>query len=554
MQRTALLASLLLLLLTSSTSITAFVTNPIGALPRLAVMTVPSSPRLPVASSVVDSDDDVVVASTITTTTTTTKTIIDAPYGAWESPITSRAITAGSVRLGPLYCLNGEAYWLEGRPMEGGRNVLCRRRRDADAAGAADVTPPGSNVRSRVHEYGGGAVVFGRDVDSMYYTDFVTQGIRRIVNVVHDNDDENGGGMGAGGGGVTSIPITPVHDGGENGDHVHRFADAVLSDDGNIMYAVREYHPNGGNTDPKDVVNELVSIDINTGEVSVIATGRDFYAHPRLSSDGTKLAYVTWDHPNMPWDATELRVVDVVVAGDNDDGSGGGHPSSASNEHVLIAGGDGNTSIIQPCWHPISGELFYLSDETGYYNIRRAGRIPDDTTTSPVLPMDYDFGGSAPGWTLGQMGYAFLDDGRLVAQYVKDGRSVLVVADVVGDECGGHATNIREYSGEVDGLPDMIGGIVTGVGTELFFLGGSPGVPSCVYGWNLDDDDYNRTSVVIARSSNVTFPDDVISRPMIVDFPTTLGTAHGYYYPPKNGGFVCTTDTAPPLLVKAHGE
>ncbi|KAL3821952.1 hypothetical protein ACHAXA_004440 [Cyclostephanos tholiformis] len=527
MQRTAILESLLLL----SSSTSAFLPpHPIGGVVfpprRVDIMTAFPSTQLADSN---DADDAVATA------------VIDRPYGAWESPITSRAITAGSVRLGPVYFHDGEVYWVEGRPMEGGRNVLCRRSRrveEGEGGGTAavlDVTPPGSNVRTRVHEYGGGAVVLGKDGNEVYYSDFATQGIRRVVD-----DDGGGGGVGK------SIPITSEYDGG-GGDHIYRFADGVLSGDGATMYSIREYHPNGGKTDPREVVNELVSINVIDGSMKVIATGNDFYASPRLSPDGTKLAYVTWDHPNMPWDATELRVVDIVA--DDDDVSGPPlPPSSISDEHALIAGGDGDTSVIQPRWHPITGELYYLSDMSGYYNIYRSE--PDDTTT-PVLPMKYDFGGSAPGWTLGQVGYAFLDDGRLVAQYAKDGRSVLVVADVV--DVVGEATNVREYGGEGDGLPDMLSGIVPGVGSDLYFLGGSPGVPSCVYVWNLDDDRRHRPAAVIARSSNVTFPEDVISHPEMIEFPTTLGTAYGYYYPPRNGKYVCTTDVAPPLLVKAHG-
>ena len=445
--------------------------------------------------------------------------VVDEPYGAWESPITSRAITAGSVRLGPVYYADGDVYWLEGRPLEGGRNVLCRLLATGgggavgEASAAVDSTPPGSNVRTRVHEYGGGAVVLGSNPGEVYYSEFADQRLCRVDGATSP----------------TSTPITP--DGG--GEGRYRFADGVVSKDGKTMYCVREDHDN---PDPKFVVNEVASIDLADGSMAVIATGNDFYSSPRLSPDGKKLAYVTWDHPNMPWDATELRVASLVAD----------PHSAASDGHDLVAGGDGDTSVIQPAWHPMTGELFYISDASGYYNIYR------EAVDVPVLPMPYDFGGSAPGWSLGQQGYAFLDDGRLVAQYVKDGVSVLVVADLVV----GEKVEVREHSsgGEKggDGLPAMFGGIVPGKGGELYFLGGGPGVPSCVYRWDLDDP--TSPAQIIAKSSNVTFSDDVISVPRQVEFPTTLGTAYGYYYPPKNGGYVCTTDAAPPLLVKAHGE
>ena len=239
--------------------------------------------------------------------------------------------------------------------------------------------------------------------------------------------------------------------------------------------------------------------------------------------------------PNMPWDATELRVADIDSA------------SPKSEDHELIAGEDGDTSVIQPQWHPATGDLYYISDQSGYYNIYRAGYAPS------VFPMENDFGGSAPGWALGQQGYSFLpgdDDGRLVAQYSKDGASVMVVADVSQKDSA--ATNVQEYSGEDDGLPMMFGGLAPGgAGTnDLYFLGGSPSVPSSIYKWNLES---RAPAKILACSSSLSFSEDLISVPKQIEFPTTLGTAFGYYYAPKNGGYTCTTDKAPPLLVKAHG-
>ena len=140
------------------------------------------------------------------------------------------------------------------------------------------------------------------------------------------------------------------------------------------------------------------------------------------------------------------------------------------------------------------------------------------------------------------------EDGRLVAQYNKDGRSVLLTADVSDGDAP--AADVREYSGDGDGLPTMFGGIVAAEGDALYFVGGSPSAPSSVYRWNVEA---RGAAAVLACSSSLTFPDEVISVPKQVEFPTTLGTAFGYYYAPKNGQYTCTTEKAPPLLVKAHG-
>lgn len=426
---------------------------------------------------------------------------VDCPFGAWESPITSKSITAGSVGIGNLNLVGETLYWTEGRPQEGGRTVLCRYAPDSEdknARNAVDVTPKESNIRTLVHEYGGGALIFGKSEDEIYISEFVGQNICKIV-------------------GGKEYSIT-------QGDGRFRFADGVLSDDGGTMYCVREDHEKPA---PKDVVNEIVSINLSSGLMDVLASGKDFYAAPRLSPDGEKLAYVNWSHPNMPWDATELRVLDLEGE------------SSDTEDHELIAGHDSDTSVLQPMWHQ-TGDLFYIADQSGFYNIYRVGY------EESILPMETDFGGAAPGWVLGQQGFDFLADGRLVAQYQKDGKSVLIVASVTGD---GAATDIKEY-GMDDGLPMKFGGVVGNDNNELFFLGGSPSTPSSVYKWSLDG---KAPAQILGCSSTLSFPDDAISIPKQIEFPTTLGTAYGYYYPPKNGGFQCTSEEAPPLLVKAHG-
>ena len=158
------------------------------------------------------------------------------------------------------------------------------------------VTPADSNARTRVHEYGGGAVVFGGD-GRIYYSEFADQRLHELVD-------------------GKSRPVT------EGGDR-YRFADGVVTADGKTMYCVREDH---ADPQPSMVVNEVVAVDLDSGAMEVVATGNDFYAAPRLSPDGKKVAYITWNHPSMPWDATELRVVDL--------GEGG----KESSGHELVAG------------------------------------------------------------------------------------------------------------------------------------------------------------------------------------------------------------------------
>ena len=505
--------------------------------------------------------------------------------------------------MGPLYYFNNTVYWLEGRPREGGRNVLCRYHphpppssdnnndNNDEVAGSSrisDVTPPTANVRSRVHEYGGGAVIFGsggnngrkdnHDGGDIYYTEFTTQQICRLV-------DEDCGSIpitiAAGDDDTTSSSTTTTNNN-------YRYADGVLSSNGKYIYCIREDH-----TIPTNVINEIVCIDIDsssssisggggtTGKTTIIATGNDFYSHPRLSpNDNNQLIYITWNHPAMPWDNTELRKIDNLssLLSEEEDDEKKEKKLSLTKYHTLIAGNIDNnddddqegTSILQPSFHPITGELYYISDESGYYNIYKQRQTNNNNNNNnkgvSVLPMSYDFGGPSPGWVLGQQGYTFMTDGRLVAQYSKDGKSILVIANVMtkDDNNDGAATNICEYIGGRDDniLPITFGGIVTSTTTNndgsIYFLGGSPSTPTSIYRW--DSTNPTLPARIIKCSSNVQFSSSIISTPRRIEFPTSNNkTAFGYYYPPRNDGYACTADddddvkSLPPLLVKAHG-
>jgi len=320
----------------------------------------------------------------------------------------------------------------------------------------------------------------------------------------------------------------------------YRYADGIFDDKRNALVCVREDHGIDGKANPKDVVNEIVAIDVATGNAKVLVQGYDFVAAPKLSNDGTELACIVWDHPNMPWDATKL----VTVSLSEDLFA----EAASIGKPIVLAGQDEDTSVIQPFYHPTTGDLLYISDETGYYNLYAVSK--DRSASHALLPMDVDFGGASPGWMLGQMGYSVLEDGRLAASIGRDGSSVLVVMDVTyWDMESGKPVATEEYTSK-DGLPRMFGSVQGGTNGNLYFMGGDPATPSSVYRWNLAT---KEAATVLKSSSKVDLEASIISTPERIEFPTTLGTAFGYYYPPKNGGYECTTEKAPPLLVKAHG-
>ena len=458
----------------------------------------------------------------------------ETPFGSWPSPITAKFITQTGVKLGGLSVDDaGALHWLEARPQEGGRQVVVRHSPDtagASARGAIDVTPAGTNVRTRVHEYGGGAHVLAPKVagGGVIYSDFATQRLFWIKE------------------GAEPMALTPESDAFPNGRY--RFADGCVYPSGRSIAIIREDHGEKGDRKPSEVVNELVSIALDgSGEMVLLASGRDFYSNPRVSPSGELLAYICWDHPSMPWDTTELRVASLAGAATHD-----------TSKHILAAGADGDTSVMQPAWHA-SGALYYMADASGFYQLMR---VPPPAAGATSLPPaeartsgDVDFGGSAPGWRFGDQGYAFLPDGRLAAHYPdrSSGRTVLLLMADTDDAEHARASK-QELSSANAGLPHTFAGLAPSPeGSTLYMLGGSPDAASGVYAWKGIGGDAAQTAEMLACSSSATLEDGYVSVAQPVEFPSPLGSSYGFYYPPRNAKCNCASEAAPPLLVKAHG-
>jgi dipeptidyl aminopeptidase/acylaminoacyl peptidase len=297
-----------------------------------------------------------------------------APFGTWTSPITADAVAAAAVKLGSVIVEGDDIYWLEGRPAEGGRGVIVKRGADGRVS---DVTPEGTNVRSRVHEYGGGAYIVSSGV--VFYSEFTDQRVYRL---------------GAGG---SPDPITPPSD--------CFYADFAFDSRRKRLIAVREDHTGSG--EPVSAVVGL-PLDREPSTGAVLRSGNDFYATPRLSPDGRHLSWIEWSHPRMPWEGTELWTASV---------SGDGTLEQARQ----IAGG-ADEAIFQPGWLP-DGTLCFASDRTGWWNLYRLG----DGHVEPVHAMDAEFG--RPLWQLGTSTWAPADGTRLVAARAQKGRWQLVLID-----------------------------------------------------------------------------------------------------------------------------
>ena len=289
-----------------------------------------------------------------------------APYGSWKSPITSDLIVSATVGLGQIALDGEDTYWVELRPSEGGRNCVVRRTPDGRIS---DVTPEGFNARTRVHEYGGGD--FAVHEGAVYFSNFADQ---RVYRQTPDSAPR---------------PVTP--------EGRLRYSDFVVDERRGRLVAVREDHTVEG----REAVNTIVSLGADgagNGEGGrVLASGHDFYSSPRLSPDGSRLAWLAWNHPNMPWDGCELWV------GELDEGGALADPRR-------VAGGE-EESIFQPEWSP-AGELYFVSDRSNWWNLYR---LNADGSAEAMCEMKAEFG--VPQWLFGLATYAFASDERVVCAY-----------------------------------------------------------------------------------------------------------------------------------------
>lgn len=408
-----------------------------------------------------------------------------APYGSWTSPFPIERLTEGAVFLSEVRGVGGVRWWLEGRPEEGGRQVLVRRDPDGTMT---RLTPEGFNARSRVHEYGGAATLVSGDL--VLVSDFSTGRLHRVVAPGE------------------LVPLTP--------DRAWRFADLEHDLANGRLYAVREDHEPDVVAANGEWVNDLVTIDLVSGEVEVIASGADFYAAPRLAPDGRTLVWLEWRHPNMPWDGTELKLVAV--------GEGG-----AIGPATTIAGSPSDW-ISQPRWSP-DGVLHFVAEPGGWMNLcrYRGGAI------EPIAPMPVEF--ASPDWIFGVAEYGFLPDGGLLAVGRSGGRDHLYRIEPDGSWTTPDLPYTEIVSVSIDGDAAVLRAV-------------SPFQPAVVVELSLSSGE-----IVVLRRATPFLPEPAdISVGRHVEFPSTGGrTAHANYYAPHSAMFQAPDGELPPLIVTSHG-
>lgn len=404
-------------------------------------------------------------------------------YGKWRSPLTSDLIVSATIGLSTPRFDGEDIYWLESRPLEGGRSVIVKYSPNGEHQ---DITPAPFNVRSRVHEYGGGAFLVQ---DSTVY--FCNNSDQRVyIQKV----------------GESPQPLTP--------ESKLRYADFCLDKSHNRLICVCEDHSEE-NHEPQ---NKLVTINIITGEVKTLCEGADFYASPRISPNNSQLAWLSWNHPNMPWDSTELHLADI-------------NPDGSLTNITLVAGGE-NESICQPEFSP-NGILYFSGDRSLWWNLYYRD---EKGNIHSAYPLDAEFG--YPHWVFGESVYGFEREDKIICTYTQNGCWFLGSIDK-------KTKSLTDYE-----IPFTNIAYLQVQGEEILFAGSSPSQPSAIVKMNLNHGPYE----ILKQSSNTIIDEGYISQPIPLEFPTSNGkTAYAWYYPPQNKDFVAPEGELPPLLVKSHG-
>jgi dipeptidyl aminopeptidase/acylaminoacyl peptidase len=406
------------------------------------------------------------------------------PFGSWPTDLSADRILEGALRLSSPQIDRGWIYWLEGRPAEGGRQAIVRAR---PGQAPKDITPPDQNVRTLVHEYGGG--------------EFRVQAGKLVHAEVHEQR-------------VWLRDVETPEVGRLLSDGGSRYADFMFSPDGRWLAAVQETSAVAGEPE-----NSLVLFDLDAfSEPIVVASGHDFVSFPCFSSDGGRLVYTAWNHPNMPWDGTRLFEQPIG-------------PNGPIGRAMHRAGGD-DESLFQPGFSP-DGILTFVSDRSGWWNLVRIGA---DGQFECPCPVEAEFG--KPQWVFGMSTWAYLDHQAMLCSVGSGGVDRVCRLDLAS----GELIDLE--------LPYVSAGGLAVEGESACLVAGGSDRPTAI----CHVDVATGTVVELRRSFDLVLPEAGLSRPEAIELETAEGlSAHAFFYPPANPDFTGPDDALPPLLVKSHG-
>jgi len=407
-----------------------------------------------------------------------------APYGSWKSPITSE-LASSATQLTEVAVDGDEVYWRELRPEEQGRFTIMKRTGNERIT---ELTGPPFNARTLVHEYGGGSFAVAKG--TVYFSNFSDQRVYRLDP------------------GAQPRPITSEIN--------TRFADGVIDPRRGRMFCVREDHTHAD----REAANTLVSLSLDRNDSGqVLVSGNDFYSSPRLNSEGSRLAWLTWNHPNMPWDGAELWVGDVKPDG--------------SLDRIRRVTSGSTESTMQPEWSP-DGTLYFVSDRTGWWNLYRWDEDEDRVELLHDMPAEF----GRPHWTFGMSSYAFASAERIICAYTSRGTWNLAELD----------TRNLKFKAIESPYSEMM--YVRAASGRAVFVAGSPTEPESVIQFDLA----TRQFSVLYRSLSATIDPGYVSTPEAIEFLTSHDlTAYAFFYPPRNASFTASRGELPPLIVISHG-
>jgi dipeptidyl aminopeptidase/acylaminoacyl peptidase len=406
----------------------------------------------------------------------------EAPFGTWVSPISAEmTVQVKSARNCDIKIAGGGFFWTEPRPEEKGRTVIMHLKGDGTVQ---TLTPPGYDVRSKVHEYGG--VSYTVVGNSLYFVHAKDQRLYR---------QDLGG---------DPFPLTAEG---------VRFAEFIPVTGG--LIAIAEIH--AGIDDSKKTDNFLVFIDTKTGHWKVLDKGHDFYASPTISPDGKRLAWITWNHPNMPWDGNLLWTATFF---------------NGELENKRMVAGGSEEAIWQPQWSPL-GNLFFVSDKEGWWNFYRHY----ETFSENICPMEAEFG--RPLWRLGYSSWCFTGrNEEILCSYDENGRGKLGLLEPGVKKLQPLFFEFTDYAQ------------LTSSDGQVLFLAGSPQLPRRIVKLDL----HTLTLSTVGEAPRQGIDSEAMSVPQSIQFPSARGRiAYGYYYPPQNKHYAGLKNTLPPLMIMSHG-
>ncbi|MDR3070077.1 MAG: prolyl oligopeptidase family serine peptidase, partial [Propionibacteriaceae bacterium] len=401
------------------------------------------------------------------------------PYGSWPSPVKAADLAGASVSLSFSFAvMDGEdCYFSAPDPTQGGRMRLFRKTPDASPV---ELLPKRS-VRSSINEYGGGDWAASGGI--VTYSDWPAGDLRVLSN----GEDR----------------LLAASD-----DTFRYGSQSIFPKDGLVLAVREEHRPN------QEAQQAIISVDLVTGEVTVIASGADFYASPTLSATG-QLAWVEWDHPNMPWDETSIVVAPLA------------HPE----QRKVVTSWASN---VYPQWTP-NGSLIYLSDESGYWNFFRWNASGE---SKALYPKNSDF--AAPMWNPNPAPYSVIDDNLIVCKWYENGLAKLGLLSVF--DAGSDLAPIRSDT-------VAIGNTVSAAGTKVVATFGYYDRPNAyvIVDW------VRNTQTPIFGHEDTGISQAYVSIAQPISFEGDAGITHAWYYPPKNGDLTGLDDELPPIQVLSHG-